>query len=125
MINEALARKLWPGIDPIGHTLKMFSDQAPWLTIVGVVADVRSRGFQETIPTAMYFPLAQSATSAYYMPRSMTLVARTALAPTEVVNAIRSAVRSVQPQLPISEVASMDEVVGRSIANGAWDTLPG
>jgi putative ABC transport system permease protein len=123
VINQALANKLWPGVNPIGRTLKMFSDQAPWLTIVGVVGDIRARGFQGAIPETMYFPYAQSAASAYYMPRSMSLVARTALAPADVANAIRAAVHSVQPRMPISEIASMDDVVGQSIAARRFTTV--
>ena len=57
VINEAMAKKLWPGVDPIGHTLKMFSATAPWVTIVGVVADVKSRGIQGDVPPTMYLPI--------------------------------------------------------------------
>ena len=117
VVNQALARKLWPGVDPIGHTLKMFTGQSPWLTVVGVVGDVRARGFQAPIPATMYFPYAQSRASAYYLPRTMSLVARTSLEPSKVANAIRSAVRLVEPRMPVSDVASMDDVVGRSVAS--------
>src|SRR5262249_33900866 len=44
VINETMAKTLWPGIDPVGHTLKMFSPTSPWVTIVGVARDVKSRG---------------------------------------------------------------------------------
>ena len=77
MINCAMAKKLWPGVDPIGHTLKMFNPTSPWVTIVGVVGDVRSRGFQEDAPATMYFPYSQSGSSAYFQPRSMSLVVKT------------------------------------------------
>src|SRR5205085_1876631 len=68
IVNETMAKQHWPGVDPVGHTLKMFNDKAPWVTIVGVAADVRSRGYVGTIPPTMYFPLSQAGTSAYYMP---------------------------------------------------------
>jgi hypothetical protein len=113
VINETMAKKLWPGVDPIGHTLKMFNDKAPWVTIVGVVADIRSRGFQEDGPPTMFFPHAQSGTSAYFMPSTMTLVVRTVGDPTSVVPAVRAVVRAAESQMPIAQVATMDQVLGR------------
>jgi putative ABC transport system permease protein len=123
VINETMAKTLWHGVDPIGHTLKMFNDKAPWATIVGVVADVRSRGFQDDVPPTMFFPHAQSATSAYYMPQTMTLVVRTAGDPTSLVPAIRGVIRAAEPRTAIARIATMDDVVGRSIASRTFTTM--
>jgi hypothetical protein len=123
VINEAMAKKLWPGVDPIGHTLKMFDPKSPWVTIVGVVGDVHARGFQEDVPPAMYFPYSQAATSAYYQPSSMTLVIRTAGDPGEMAPAVRGIVRALDSQVPISRVATMADVIARSIASRRFTTL--
>ena len=123
VINEAMAKKLWPGVDPIGHTLKMFNPTSPWVTIVGIVGDVHARGFQEDAPPTMYFPYSQAATSAYYQPGSMTLVIRTVGDPAAMAPAVRGIVRALDAQVPISRVATMEEVVARSIASRRFTTL--
>jgi putative ABC transport system permease protein len=123
VINSAMAKKLWPGVDPIGHTLKMFNPTSPWVTIVGLVGDVHARGFQEPPPPTMYFPYSQSGSSAYFQPGSMTLVVRTAGAPTQVAPAVRSVIRGLDAQVPISQIATMDQVVTRSIASRRFTTI--
>jgi len=122
VISEGMAKKLWPGVDPIGHTLKMFTDAAPWVTIVGVVADVRARGFQKEVPETMYFPYSQSGQSAYGLPHSMTLVVRATGNASALTGPLRSVVRAIDPTVPISAVATMDQVVGGSIASRRFAT---
>ena len=123
VINETMAKQLWPGVDPIGHTLKMFNPQAPWVTIVGVVADVRARGFLETVPPTMYFPYSQSGSTAYFQPATMTLVVKAAGDAASLVPAIRAVIRSAEPRLPVDQVFTMDQVVGRSIASRTFTTI--
>ncbi|HEY4138294.1 MAG TPA: FtsX-like permease family protein, partial [Casimicrobiaceae bacterium] len=123
IISEGLAKKLWSGVDPIGHTLKMFNDKSPWVTIVGIVSDVSSRGFQKDIPETMYFPYAQAGVSAYSMPKTITIVARTAGEPEKAVPMIRKIVRAIDPALAISQVATMEQVVGDSIASRRFTTV--
>src|SRR6185503_15814057 len=103
VISEGMAKMLYPGVDPIGRTLKMFGDKSPWVTIVGIVHDVRSRGIQRDPPPTMYFPYAQSGISAYAMPRSMTLVARSAANDPGLARQMRAVVRSLDPHVAISE----------------------
>jgi len=123
VINEAMAKKLWPGVDPIGHTLKMFNDKSPWVTIVGLVADVRARGIQAETPATMYFPYSQSGASAYYMPSEMTLIVKTVGDPATTGPSVRSTVRSLDPRMAISQVKTMDGVVTDSIASRRFTTL--
>jgi putative ABC transport system permease protein len=123
VINETMAKKLYPGVNPIGHTLKMFNPAAPWVTIVGVVADVKARGFLIKTRPTMYFSYSQAANTAYYQPSTMTLVVRTVGDPVLQVNAIRSIVRSLDSHMPISRVATMDDIVGQSIASRRFTTL--
>jgi len=123
VINERMANMLWPGVNPVGHTLKMFSATAPWVTIVGVAADVRARGIQNDIPPIMYFPYAQAGTSAYYQPKRMTLVMRTkAAGDGALVDAVRGLIRRTGPRVAVSQVATMDDVVGQSIASRRFTT---
>ena len=113
VINDAMAKKMWPGVDPIGHTLKMFSPTAPWVTIVGVVGDVRARGFQKDPPPAMYFPLPKAATSAYAMPRGMSIVIKTTQRPESMIASARAAVRSIDATVAVSNIATLDQVIGK------------
>ena len=108
VISEAMARRLWPGEDPIGRRVRQVSvEGAPWVTVVGVVGDVRERDdMQET----WYLPYAQGAR---FMPVSFStlrivVVARGAgEATAQVVPAVRRAIRSLDPTLPIFDVATL------------------
>jgi predicted permease len=122
VVNETMARELWPDRDPIGHTIKMFSDSAPWVTVVGVAKDVRSNGGDQDVPPTMYFPYAQAGTSAYYTPLEMTLVVKTASDPLALAPDFRRAVHDLDPVAPISSLQSMDAVVGSSLANRRFAT---
>ena len=123
VVNETMARQLWPGADPVGRTLRMFSESQPWVTVVGVVKDVRSNGLQADVPAVMYFPHAQTGTSAYYTPRSMALVVRTAGDPAALAGALRRTVRSLDANVPISSVQSMEQVVAGRIASRRFSTV--
>jgi predicted permease len=123
IVSDGLAKRLWPGVDPIGHTLRMFGGNSPWVTIVGVASDVSWRGFQGKIPETMYFPFAQSATSAYVMPRSMTILTKTVGAPEAITSSVRAAVRAIDASAAISQVATMEAVLGDSIASRRFTTV--
>ncbi len=122
VINEALAKKQWPGVDPVGHTLKMFSPTAPWVTIVGVVGDVKSRGIQDAVPPTMIFPYSQAASSAYVAPSTITLVVRANGDPAALASVVRQAARAADQRVPIAKVATMEHVVGNSIASRRFTT---
>jgi putative ABC transport system permease protein len=122
VINETMAKQLYPGVDPIGHTVKMFNEKSPWATIVGVAADVRSGGFQSTVPATMFFPTAQSGKSAYYTPLTMTLLVRTDGNPTVLGPSVRQAIHAVDRTVPVSKVRTMDDVVGGSISSRRFTT---
>jgi putative ABC transport system permease protein len=122
VVDETMARQLWPGQDPIGHTLKMFNDKAPWVTVVGVARNVRSNGFQDEVPPTMYFPYAQAGRSAYYTPRSMTLLVKSTGDPLAFAGTVRRIVRELGPAVPVSQTQTMEQVVGASIASRRFTT---
>jgi putative ABC transport system permease protein len=123
VVNETMAKQLWPGVDPVGHTLKMFNPSSPWVTIVGLVGDVRARGFQGDVPPTVYFPYSQSGTSAYSMPATMTLLIKATGDPSALVPSIRAVIRAAEPRMPIEQVLTMDQIVGRSIASRTFTTI--
>jgi putative ABC transport system permease protein len=123
VINETMARKLYPGKDAIGSTVKMLNEQMPWETDVGIEKDVRSSGFLTDPPPTMYFPTPQAQKSAYYVPSTMWLIVRTTSDPRAVVSAIRSVVRETAPRAPVARVQTMEEAVAASVAPRRFTTL--
>ncbi len=118
LVNETLARTYWPGQDPIGKRLRMGSStKRPWMTVVGLVKDVRHNGVTAAIKEKFYvpyaqFPIARDGDAA----RGMTLVVRVASDPMSLVNPIRAEVRRLDPRLPIASVRPMTDVVDASMA---------
>lgn len=122
IVNQAMQKKYWPN-GAIGHTIKMLdSASKAWATVIGVVKDVRHKGFLEDAPPAMYFPHAQSAVSAYYAPSIMNVVIKANNDPLALVAGVRAAIRALEPAAPLSRVQTMDQVVARSIANRSFAT---
>ena len=122
LVNETAAKKLWPGKNPIGGTLKMLNTTSPWATVVGVVRDVRSAGYQAEIPATMYFPHAQAGKSAYYTPAAMSLVIKTDGDPTALAAPVRNIVRQLSAVTPVSQVQTMEQVVAASVSSRRFST---
>jgi putative ABC transport system permease protein len=109
IISDAVARRYWPGQNPIGKRLR-FIREMDWTTIVGVVADTRYRELTRSWMT-VYFPAPQFF---FFTPGS--LVVRTTGAPEALVPAIQQTIRTQEPQLAIESLASMDELAGRELS---------
>lgn len=117
LVNETLAKTYLPGQDPVGRRIRMGSDaERPWMTIVGVVGNVRHNGVTAAVKEKFYVPHAQFALSTGRAPRSMTLVVRTGGDPLSFAGPIRAEVRRLDPSLPIANVRTMDQVVEDSLA---------
>ena len=119
VINESMARKVWPGRRALGRRIKMGGPTTPWITVIGIVADVRHRGLHETPRTEMYRPHAQYPYSA----PAMTWVLRTRTDPLAAVGQARAAVRAVDPALGISDIATMQQVLNDSTSDRRLDML--
>ncbi|MDQ3134666.1 MAG: ABC transporter permease [Acidobacteriota bacterium] len=119
-INETMARQFWPGESPIGKRFKAGApDQPePWLTIVGIVADVRQIGADAPVKAEMYVPYWQFSRESRLYPlfAPRDLVIRTSASPTSLVPAVREAVREVDPYQPLASIRTMDEVLDRVTA---------
>ena len=121
-VNETLARSFWPGEGALGKRFKVGAPDSPqpWLTVVGVVEDVRQMASDEPVKAEMYVPYRQAAvywkssTYASFAPRD--LVVRTSVAPTSLAPAVREAVREVDAYQPVSGVRTLEEVLGRDTA---------
>ena len=122
VVNEAMARQLWPGQNPLGHTIRMMNPTASWATVVGLVHDMRSSGVTEDVPPTMFFPYAQTAKSAYYAPRTMTLAVRTEGDPLQLAAAVRRVLHDLDATVPVSHVRTMESVLGESLASRNFTT---
>jgi putative ABC transport system permease protein len=115
IINETMARKFWPGQDPIGKRFKDASpeEKAPWLRIVGVIGDVRQMSLSEPPRQEMYFPYWQAKDN-WMVPRD--LVIRTTGDPQTLASAARQAVWSIDRDQPVSNVMTLDDLLDQEVA---------
>ena len=111
IIDERLAREYWPNQSPLGKRIRFGppEDNEPWHTIVGVVGTVRHQRMQEDTRKSVYLPHQKIPVG------GLALVLRTSSNPQELTGAIRREVGQLDPDLPVSEVATMEEVVAESI----------
>ena len=121
VINRRLAEKYWPGEDPIGKRLKIgpLDSPSPWLTVVGVVSDVRQTGLYEQ-KLEFYVPYAQERRS-FMAPRD--LVVRTQQDAASLAAAVRQAVWAVDKDQPVSNVRTMDQVFSAAISQERFQAL--
>ncbi len=117
VVSAATALRYWPGQNPIGkHIRPVF--ESTWRTVVGVAGDVRQYDLAnrapDFIPGAMYMPYSQSVESNRKLPVAMTLIVRTSAEPSGLAALITKAVGDFNPNVPVSEVRTMESVVGAS-----------
>jgi putative ABC transport system permease protein len=116
VINEAMARRLWPNADPIGQRIKETSNERAWREIVGIVGSVRHRARGEEPRPEMFVPWSQSPA-----PR-LNLAVRTQAEPASFGAALRRAVTAADAELPIFELRTMEERLYDSVAQPRFRT---
>jgi len=114
VINEAMAQKYWPKEDPVGRRIVQGDS---WLTVVGVVGDVRHWGLDNASEPQFFRPYTQAAWPV------MTVVVRTDSAPMSFTPAIKKAMGEVEPDRPVSDFESMQNVVQDSLGSRRFPTL--
>jgi len=112
IVSQSLARHFWPLEEAIGKRLKPGFENDAWCTVVGVVADTRQYSLSETPSPSMYLPYAQAPGT--FMMQDITLALRASSDPLGLTAAARRAVQAVDPDLPVFDVATMDQLVDRS-----------
>jgi putative ABC transport system permease protein len=124
VISRSVATRFWPpnGADAIGKRLTGRDEPKPedWLTIVGVVDDVAQTGLTRGRQPAMYAPVLQ--TQRTFFLNSMTFVVRTQRAPQEVMRAMRAMVGELDPDLPVSALTTMDDLVSRTVSEPRFES---
>jgi putative ABC transport system permease protein len=110
LVNETMARTFWKGRSAVGGRVRAgFGDQ-PWLTVVGVIKDVKQGGVDQKTGTELYFLIDQSARLQQNVPRTINVVLRTTLPVSALEPSIRQAIQGVDPSLPIVKLRPMDDV---------------
>jgi putative ABC transport system permease protein len=121
IVNEELVRELFPYRDPVGARIDWVrANGQQWMTIVGVVADVKHSGLNQPVDPAVYAPFAQSDEA---WRRWMAIVVRTQAPVASVVNEIKTQLWSIDSQIPVGDVASMDELLASSLAQQRFNML--
>jgi predicted permease len=110
IVNEIMARRFWPGEDPIGKLLHNADPRTPPLEVVGVVRDGRMQSFRENMRPCFYRPIAQR-----YVPE-MTLVARTPGGPSLALSEIRRELRALDKDMPVSGAETMRAHLDRALS---------
>ena len=106
VINETMARRFWPGTDPIG---KRFGSTNNWYTIVGMVGDVKFTSLTQDSDPEFYEPYRQAPMA------DMVLTMRTASAPLRLAPALREVVHETDPDQPVSRVTTMEEYLSEAM----------
>jgi predicted permease len=109
VLNEKLAATLWPGADALGKRVSVNGPEGPFLEVVGVVRDGKYRSLGETPQPYIYQPVLQS-----YDPK-MTLIVRTTGEPRAAAAAVREQIRSLEANLPVADVKTLEEQVNLSL----------
>ena len=112
IINQAMALRYFPGLDPIGRRLRV-KDEQEWITIAGLVPDVKHMGLTENEGPVVYIPYEQKTQGWLAW---TTLMVRTGGEPLSFAPAVRGAIRQIDKSQPVSEVGTLDEVLSRSTA---------
>ena len=110
IVSDSLARRYWPKQDPIGKRLKWGPEASkdPWLTVVGVVGDVKQSSLDMETSPHTYESFWQNTTP------SLNVALRTSTDPASMAYALRSTVWSIDPQLAIAQIQSMDQIISKS-----------
>jgi len=109
VVSDRVVKRFWPGQDPIGRRIKFGPAQSdsPWMSIVGVVGEVKYRGLPDN-PTAdpdIYLPFSDRS-------QQLSVVVRGSVTPSSLVAPVRAAIRSLDPSIPVYSVASMESLIG-------------
>src|SRR5882724_6113047 len=115
IVDESTARTYWPDRDPIGRRLSMRStDNPPWCTVVGMIKDINSDGLDQSGAPHIYRPIYQFPGS---RASSKSVTVRTSLFATSLEPQIRREIQAVDPNLPVFNVRTMNEVIDGSLAS--------
>ena len=115
VISEDVADQYMPGVDPIGMRVGLVADTVLWGRIVGIVPRTRTNSLRSDVIPQIYLAHAQGPALSRAS-RDMWITMHTAVPPQTLINAARATVRGMDPQLPLTNVGTMEDVFSRSVA---------
>jgi predicted permease len=116
IVDDKLAERFWPNEDPIGKRMRR-GDQGPWRTVIGVVADTKEYEVDGEPPITAFYPNRQLGVGTRY------IVVKTRSDPTALVSAVTREVQAVDADLPVYDIASMEERLLDSLARRRFSML--
>ncbi len=131
IVNHKFAQHYWPGQNPIGKRMRFGTPEmrTPWLTVIGEVADVKEGSPDAPDKQQYYQPVAQAeaAAGSFASPTDLNgnggyIAVRTSTPPEQMANLLQTTVRSIDPQLPLSQVQTMEHAVAGSEAPRRFNT---
>lgn len=120
IINEIMAQRFWPNEDPLGRRITLADDPGPdstWFTIVGVVGNVKQSSLGDEFKPILYFPLEQSPSPL------ITYAVHCTSNPLGLASATREAIWSVDPDVPISDMKTLEQVISESFSERLFTML--
>jgi putative ABC transport system permease protein len=129
VVNQNMADTMWPGEDPLGKRLTVGvplpGDHIDWVTVVGVVGNVKHTSLSGETGMQMYQTMAQTpflGIPQLPMGRTMNFVLRTQIEPTAMAESARGVIAGLNPTLPVSNMKTMDTIISESVASSRFNT---
>jgi putative ABC transport system permease protein len=114
VVNDSFVRTFWgEGANGVGRRIKVGAPKAPWMTVVGVAADVKHYGLERPMRPGLYFPISVGPSS------TMTIALHTQVEPASVTPALRELLRQIDPEVPLVRPRTMETLIARSTARRA------
>jgi predicted permease len=132
VVNRKFAERAWPGQDPIGKRVHIGLRETPlpWMTVVGEIGDIKQTSADSDVTEQIYQPmsqfkieLGQFAPPTLLMGSGGYIALRSSLPPEQMVDSLLAVVRSIDPQLPLTHVESMDRIVSEGQASRRFNTV--
>jgi putative ABC transport system permease protein len=117
VIDQKLADRFWPGQDPIGKQIGFSNSTVDWAEVIGVVGHVKNSNLETDGLEQVYLPNSQN------VERTLSIVIYATGNPSALVDGIRRQVKALDPNLPLYQIGSMDQVVSRATAQSRFNTL--
>jgi putative ABC transport system permease protein len=123
IINETMKQAFWPGEEPLGKRINLGVPGSPWLTIIGIIKDVKHKALNVTSKPEIYFLHSQNAYKALGIYRSLTLAVRGTAEPLGLTDVVKSAVQAIDKDIPVAKVETMERVLSTSVAQPRFTML--